>query len=398
MPDKFVFTDRKIESIHPDPNKTRRYYDKHPQGPGLWIRVTKGGIKSFYCRYYVKGSSDEHNDKLGRFPTITVAEARSLALERSALASRGINPKKAERVNLENDFWYQLTNPNSLYRQHASTLRSGEKALSSLRYHFGIWKGKSLDEISHEMVKRWYTTAITQTKGDGTPYTAARVNRPLAQLSGLFSLHVKTGLLDKNPVRYVRTSATREDTKQIRQLSLEEESRLRAALSSRESWYQTLIIAALHTGLRRGELYQLKWTDVEFTKAEVTVRGDIAKSKRTRVVPLSTELRHRLEKLHANAPISPLVFPSPATKGQINTLKRSWQRLLSDADITDFRFHDLRHSFASRLAANGVPLPTIKALMGHAKITTTERYLHATDDSKVRAIADSFGLVADLRT
>ncbi len=396
MTNRFLFTDRKVESLRHDSNKLQRFYDIHPRSPGLWLRVTKGGVKTFYCRYYVRGSKEEHNERLGRYPTTTVEQARSAALEKSALASRGEDPKKVQSVNRENDFWYQLNERSSLYRQHASTLRSGDKTVSSLKYHFRIWKGRRLDEITHEMVKRWYTTAIAEKKANGTPYTPARVNRPLAQLSGLFSLHVKTGLLDKNPVRYVRTSATREDTKQIRQLSQPEEARLRAALSSKDPWYQALIIMALHTGLRRGELYQLKWTDIDLIRAEIIVRGDIAKSKRTRTVPLSSELLIRLKTLHEEAAASPLVFPSPASKGQINTLKRSWKRLLSEAEITNFRFHDLRHSFASRLAANGVPLPTIKALMGHAKITTTERYLHATDESKVHAIANSFGAFQEL--
>ena len=139
------------------------------------------------------------------------------------------------------------------------------------------------------------------------------------------------------------------------------------------------------TGLRRGEAFSLKWENVNFERKSLVVVGSTAKSGHTRHVPLNTEsitiLREWFEKTE-----SELVFPSTVTKRKLVTVQKVWAPLMRRAGIERFRFHDLRHTFASKLVMAGVDLYTVKELMGHSTIQMTERYAHLAPEHKASAV------------
>jgi integrase len=145
------------------------------------------------------------------------------------------------------------------------------------------------------------------------------------------------------------------------------------------------VLLALNTGLRRGELFGLLWDDVNLTAKLLIVRGDGTKSGQTRVVNLNSEA---VEILRAwkPAPVTRDALVFPGRDGERDDLKTAWQRLLKAADITRFRFHDLRHTFASKLVMAGVDLNTVRELLGHSDLKMTIRYAHLAPAVKASAV------------
>jgi integrase len=150
-----------------------------------------------------------------------------------------------------------------------------------------------------------------------------------------------------------------------------------------------LIRLAAYAGLRRGELVALRWRDVDFAGRKITVRravsGDVevssTKSRRARQVPLADQAAAALARLSGRGEFTEAddyVFANRLGRRlDASALRRRFERARDAAGLEPLRFHDLRHSYGSLLVAGGIDLASVKAAMGHSRITTTERYLHA---------------------
>jgi integrase len=147
-----------------------------------------------------------------------------------------------------------------------------------------------------------------------------------------------------------------------------------------------MVLLTVNTGLRRGEVLQLKWSDVDLLQRKVIIRGDNAKSGKTRYVPLNDEAMTTLQRWRPSAEVTGWVFPGH-DGGRMMSIKTSWKGVLISAAITDFRWHDLRHHFASRLVMKGVDLNTVRELLGHADLSMTLRYAHLSPEHKADAVA-----------
>jgi integrase len=140
-----------------------------------------------------------------------------------------------------------------------------------------------------------------------------------------------------------------------------------------------VVLLAMNTGLRKGELLALDWSDINLQARMLTVRPENAKSGKQRHVPLNIEAMTVLRKWASQAGDSGSVFG-------IASVKTSWDTLLTTAQIENFRFHDLRHHFASRLVMAGVDLNTVRELLGHADLTMTLRYAHLAPEHLAAAV------------
>jgi integrase len=148
-----------------------------------------------------------------------------------------------------------------------------------------------------------------------------------------------------------------------------------------------MVLIALNTGCRRGELFNLKWTDINFVGRILTVAGATAKSGKTRHIPLNDEAFTVLQAWHGQCKgKSELVFPSYDGE-RMDNISTSWERLIGDAKIENFRFHDCRHDFASKLVMAGVDLNTVRELLGHSDIKMTLRYAHLAPQKLAAAVA-----------
>jgi integrase len=156
----------------------------------------------------------------------------------------------------------------------------------------------------------------------------------------------------------------------------------RRLLTAAGAWLQRLIIAALETGCRRGELLSLLWSDVTLTRGVIKVRAENAKSGKSRDIPISPRLRGVLKMIEhdpAGNPHKPTasVFGDKIGR-QVKDPKKAWLKCCAVAAITGLHFHDLRHEAGSRMLEAGWPLHHVQAVLGHADAKTTSGYLNAT--------------------
>lgn len=227
------------------------------------------------------------------------------------------------------------------------------------------------------------------------------VDRNLAALRGALRFGLEQGWLETNVAAALRPLA-RGGTTRVRFLTPEEETRLRAALARRDRrlhdraghditrldlpWPDALtpaVLLALNTGLRRGELFALQWSDLG--PSSLRVRASSAKSGRARHVPLNAEARETLARWWPVAP-SRIWVLARKRDAPLKSVRGAWSTLLREAAIEDFHWHDLRHHFASRLVMAGVPLNTVRELLGHADLSMTLRYAHLARDHLTAAV------------
>jgi len=200
-------------------------------------------------------------------------------------------------------------------------------------------------------------------------YAPATTARYLVVLKACLNRAVRDGLLQSNPVQKVKPPKINNII--VRYLTPEQEKALLSALPER---FAPVVITALHTGMRQGELLRLKWDDVDFTAMVITVQQ--AKAGERRRVLMNSVVWNVLDQLKSQN-IKPWVFHSSTnTALEGRNLRRAFDQAVKDAKLTPFRFHDLRHSFASRLAMQGANDRTLQELLGHKTPRMVLRYAH----------------------
>lgn len=198
----------------------------------------------------------------------------------------------------------------------------------------------------------------------------ARINRELAVLKTIFSKAVLWGYAARNPVKEVRLF--KEERIPIKILSQEERDRL---FKASPGFLRPILLLALKTGMRQGEIIHLKWDDVDLKNETINVRQ--TKSKKLRQVPIHPQLNEMLERLPKS---SAYVFPdaSGGKMSRTGKLRDAFERLKKEAGLPDLTFHALRHNFASELVGKGVDLRTVQEYLGHSSLAMLERYAHVT--------------------
>jgi integrase len=239
-----------------------------------------------------------------------------------------------------------------------------------------------LSEIDYQMIQEFKVERMKSITRHGRVRKPASVNRELAILSGIFRIAVDYDEITDNPCRKVQKLP--ENNQRTRHLSFEEEDRLFAKLTGNREYLRSIVTVAIYAGPRRGELLKLRWSDVDF--ALNTINFKQTKTNKDRSVPMEPIVRSVLLELREVAGDLEYVFVNPDTGTRYTEVKRSFASACREAGISDFTFHDLRHTFGTRLADAGVDIVKIKELMGHASIVTTMRYIHATDQGKRGAI------------
>jgi site-specific recombinase XerD len=227
---------------------------------------------------------------------------------------------------------------------------------------------------------------------------AHTVNFEVSTLGTIFNLAIKWGYLKENPVRAVKKLKP-SDSKPLRFLTAEE---CRRFLDASPPDLYPIYFTYLNTGMRKAELENLEWSDVDLKRKKLRIRRKEFRQPKTgeRDIPINKQLHDLLTKLKAEndglkskaesgQPVrSNFVFPDRQTGGKIKTkLRRRLILIAKQADIENLtKIHTLRHTFASHLVMNGVDLPTVKKLMGHSDIQTTMIYAHLAPDHLAGAV------------
>jgi len=216
--------------------------------------------------------------------------------------------------------------------------------------------------------------------------SGSTVNRYIAALSHALSFAVKERrLLGRNPVSDIRRKA--EPRGRTRFLSDNGRARLLKACGE-SAWpaLQALVLLAITTGARKGELIRLKWADVDLKTGRALVSE--TKNDEPRTLPLAGKALEALRALKLKESArSEYVFPQPSgLPGPYEHFDAHWYAALSAAGIEDFHFHDLRHTTASMLAAQGASLLEIADVLGHKTLAMVKRYSHLVVDHKAKVI------------
>jgi integrase len=371
---------------------------------GFTLRVQPSGIMTYLVRYRLQdGKQTRHI--LGQHPIIKPAKARDDALKILAAVKDGIDPNA--KSDIQNHTFKSFL--EKVYAPWAEANRKDGKAtVKRIEACFPDFFKLNLKEITAWNVEKWRTKRL---KGGKQPST---VNRDLTALKALLSKACEWKHLVDNPLSAVKPSKV-DNAAKVRFLSVDEEKRLMNAIDDREekaraerakanAWrrdrgyplfpnlktvsftdhLKPMVLVSLNTGVRWGELTGLTWGNVDVENALVTITGGTAKSGKTRHIPLNTTALEALKKWKKQSS-DPIVFPG-REGNTLDNVNKSWHAVLSAAGIKDFRWHDLRHHFASKLVMAGVDLNTVRELMGHADLKMTLRYAHLAPEHKASAV------------
>lgn len=207
--------------------------------------------------------------------------------------------------------------------------------------------------------------------------SVADVNRILSTLRHMFTKAVEWEMMEKSPFSKVKNLFYKENNRRLRFLTEDEEERL---LFYCKDHLKPIVITALNTGMRKGEILKLKWPQIRngFIYLHKT------KTNESRQIPLNDTLNNLFKSLPVNIK-SEYVFCDSEGK-PYDDIKKSFNHALKKSCIEDFHFHDLRHTFASRLVMRRASLKAVQELLGHKDIKMTMRYAHLSEDFKRDAV------------
>jgi len=247
---------------------------------------------------------------------------------------------------------------------------------NSLKRYF---KTTPIGKITPYEIKEWRRWRSEKITNKGTKISKAALNRELAFLKTMFNLAVDWGWLVGNPTEKVKL--LKGERKRMRFLINAEISHL---ILNANSYLKPIIITAISTGMRRGEILNLKWKDVDLEHG--FIRLEETKNHEPRDLPISEYLAETLKGLKKIQRIGNYVFCKDNGEKRI-CIKESFKSACRKAGLEDFRFHDLRHTAASLLASGGCDIITLQNLLGHKTLAMTQRYAHLIPDKhkKTRA-------------
>ena len=376
--------------------------------PQLHLRVQPSGVKSWNVQW-----SRTSSRSLGKWPGVTVDAARTKAKAALVETDNHGAPVAVIEAN-KPDHEKPITLRDFIETHYAPWAKEHQKAgqatVDALEPVFGSLYDRELRTISAFDIERIKSARLRKGRKPAT------VNRDLDRIRGVLSRAVDWHFLPEHPLRSVKRAKGGDDSR-VRYLTTDEGRALRTALAAREAqrrksresgnawceqrggegrpmwpadgftdYLMPMVLVALNTGMRRGELFSLDWQSVNLERAMVTVTAGNAKSRKARHIPLNAESHDVLTRWGKQRGRKGLVFPSPEG-GRLTNINKSWDGIVTDAELSDFRFHDLRHDFASKLVMAGVDLNTVRELLGHADIAMTLRYAHLAPDKLADAVA-----------
>jgi integrase len=379
---------RSIEAAKP---QEKPYELRDNMVRGLILRVQPSGLKA----WVVERARGQRRTLSQAYPVTTLDAARAQAMAMLSGAEPWDRPK-AEKVVTMRGFL------RDSYRPWVEAERkSGKATVNRIESAFAEFLDKPITSLSTFALDKWKRDRLND------EIEPATVNRDLNALRSALGKAVEWHALEVSPLAGVKDADVEKDDR-VRYLSADEEKRLRKALLNRDKtkiaardrtiaggrtqhakvralpengyadYLTPLTLVAINTGCRRGELTGLTWDKVDFSNALMTVTAATSKASKTRHIPLNKEALTVLKQWQKQNRRG-RVFP-------IQSQKKAWASLMTAAKIQDFRLHDCRHHFASRLVMAGVDLNTVRELLGHSDIKMTLRYAHLAPEHKAAAV------------
>lgn len=309
---------------------------------------------------------------IGPFGVLTVEQARTKALQYAAEVLSGGNP--AEKITAQREE-ATLIDLIALYKEHhLPKKRSIRNDLGMIKNILSKWNNRKLSSITRKEIALLHATV-----GKTARYQA---NRVLALLRKMFNLAKIWGLYSgDNPATGIEKFREEKRERFIEEYEL---PRLFAAIAEEANIrVRRIILVALLTGVRRNEVFSMRWEDINF----ISKTWKISKTKngQPHLLPLPAPVISMLSQLSRQSD-NPFVFPSIKGEGHVVNIKRAWNRIRQRARLEDVRFHDLRRTCGSWMANQGIPLQVIGKVLNHSQISTTEIYARLILDPQRKAL------------
>lgn len=408
-------TKQHLNTLRP---KAKMYAVRDTELKGFVLRVRPNGGMTWFFDYR-NAEGRRLNYRIGAYPGLEPEGARKLAKTAAGKIAGHIDVQAVKKeARLEAARSKVSTLGAFIEDKYApwalQEMKRGATAVTRLLSDFEHWLNEPLMSFNSWRIESFRTDR----KKAGVKATT--INRQLDTLRGCLRKAVDWKVILSHPMEDVKWLKG-EDSKRVRYLSPDEEKRLRAAMIDREAdmrdsrdryieWLkhhtapsrervapippgyadhlQPIVLVAMNTGLRRGELFSLLWSDIDYFAKMLTVRAAASKNQDSRRIPLNAEALKVLRawQRQQKGELDELVFPGE-DGARLNNINKSWATLRTRAKLIDFRFHDLRHHFASRLVQSGVDLNTVRELLGHKNLTMTIRYSHLAPGNLSAAVA-----------
>lgn len=346
----------------------------------MTVRMEKG---KWYYQFMIKGQR-YHGVCHGASDKKSAEKIETAIKFKSMQQQNGVIPKEEKNVSL-----------NRLKELYVSYAKNNKKSYKHDKYSLNVITNYfGLNAVAQKITPRKIEDFKQYLKTERNLKNSS-VNRYLEILSKMFNLGIDNEIIRNNPLQ--KTAKLREDNHKIRFLTVEEEQRLFNAIEYEQividrytkqkkiikpyQFLKPIVTTALQTGMRRGEILNLKWCNIDQTYGFIELLD--TKSGKARKIPISNALQEVFDSIDKT---SEYVFLNPKTKKPYIDLKKSFHKVLKLANIQNFRFHDLRHTVATRLVEKGIDLIVVQEILGHSKITTTQRYAHPVPERKQQAI------------
>lgn len=359
--------------------KPKRYEIQDTKVSALRLCVFPTNVKTFYLYRKILGKAQRI--KIGRYPTITIEQARKKAVMLNAQIELGENLILKEKESKNRMTFNQLF--DRYCREHLELHRKGSgeiKKLAELHIFPTIGSNK-LDEVSRDRVAKMFRD-IASRRGKGA------ANRVISYVSATFNFGISRDLFSGlNPCLGIKKFKL---VSRDRFLSEGELKKFINAVEQEKSLYKDYFLLLLYTGARKRNVMSMKWADVQFEQKRWRISESEAKNGDVNIVHLSDKalsvLKARDEQNHRQITPSLFVFPGDGKLGHLHDAKKAFNRIKRRMNVHDIRIHDLRRTLGSYMAINGASLITIGKALNHKSSASTEIYARLSENAVLQAV------------
>ncbi len=364
---RFRFTHRRLNTL-PLPTLVKRGYWYDDQVPGLAIGVNRGGSKTFLL--YRKISGRPERVPIGPYPTLSVDEARTRAMEMNVAIAGGKNPADKHRklraeATLEEFF-------AAYGEDRGRELRTWNNLESIFRCHLSPWRMRKMSDFTKPDVLRLHRHIGAIDPRTGKRKGTYAANRTIELLCALFNwASGHSEWKGENPASNIPPFKERKRKRFLDGTKLPDF--FKALADEPNESMRDYMLVSLLTGARRANVQAMRWDEINWPRAEWLIPAEKAKADEDIQIALTPVVVKLLRNRKANA-IGPWVFPGRGKTGHLVEPKTAWNRILKRAGLTNLRLHDLRRTLGSWQAATGASLPIIGKSLGHESLQATKIY------------------------
>ena len=380
---------------------SKRYFVSDQKVRGLRLAIYPSGVKTFILYRKVKGTPERI--KIGRYPDITIEQARTEAQRLTSLITLGQNPHRdriSERRSLTFRELYQY-----YYEQHA--LKFTKRPLANKKMMecqvFPVFGNSKANQVTSEQIRNFHTNLsnkykkspvatksvqLVKTDQERDKYKGTTANRLIAIMSAVFNFGIREGYVDTvNPCRSVRKYKT---VSRDRFLTFDELEAFFAAIEDETDIFRDFFKILLYTGARKSTVLSMKWSDINLDLKRWRIAETQTKNRDVNIVPLSEPALQILKMRDVTnqqlALPSPYVFPGASQDGYLKDPKRAFDRIRKRMNVSDIRMHDLRRTLGSYMAIGGSSLPIIGKALNHKSQVSTAIYARLSNDPVLEAV------------